>query len=55
MTLERLDVVAPDAVLVTVRFRGQNSLPLRWWSVALVRVDRWEQSSGQWRIIPGKL
>ncbi len=55
VTLERLDVVAPDAVLVTVRFRGQNSLPLRWWSVELVRVDRWEQVAGQWQIIPGKL
>ncbi len=55
LTLEHLEVLAPDTVLVTVRFRGQNSLPLRWWSVELVRVDRWEQSSGQWRIIPGKL
>jgi hypothetical protein len=53
--LERLDVLESDAALVTVRFRGQNSLPLRWWSVELVRVDRWEQVAGQWQIIPGKL
>lgn len=53
--LERIDVLESDAVLVTVRFRGQNSLPLRWWSVDLVRTDRWEKSDGRWWIIPGKL
>jgi hypothetical protein len=55
VSLEQLDVVERNAVLVTVRFRGQNSRPLRWWSVDLVRVDRWEQVDGLWRIIPGKL
>lgn len=55
VTLERLDVLEPDVVLVTVRFAGQNSLPLRWWSVELQRVDRWEHSSGRWWLIPGKL
>jgi len=53
--LERLEVSAPDEVLVTVRLRGENALPLRWWNVELLRVDRWEKVSGQWRIIPGKL
>jgi hypothetical protein len=53
--LERIDVLEPDAVLVTVRFRGENSLPLRWWSVELARTDRWELSDGRWWIIPGKL
>jgi hypothetical protein len=53
--LEKIDVLEPDAVLVTIRFRGQNSLPLRWWSVELARTDRWERSEGRWWIIPGKL
>ncbi len=53
--LERISVLDPDAVLVTVRFRGQNSLPLRWWSVELARTDRWERADGRWWIIPGKL
>lgn len=53
--LEKMSVLDPDAVLVTVRFRGQNSLPLRWWSVELARTDRWEHSDGRWWIIPGKL
>ena len=55
VTLERVEVLEPDVVLVTARFAGQNSLPLRWWSVELQRVDRWEQSSGRWWLIPGKL
>lgn len=54
-SLEKIDVLDPDAVLVTVRFRGQNALPLRWWSVRLERTDRWERSDGRWWIIPGKL
>ena len=53
--LEKLDVLEADTVLVTIRYRGQNSLPLRWWSVELVRTDRWEHSDGRWWIIPGKL
>ncbi len=53
--LEKVSVLDPDAVLVTIRFRGQNSLPLRWWSVELARTDRWERSEGRWWIIPGKL
>lgn len=53
--LEQIDVLDADAVLVTVRFGGQNSLPLRWWSVELTRTDRWERSDGRWWIIPGKL
>ena len=48
-------VEAPDRVLVSVRFRGQNGRPLRFWTVDLVLVERWEQSDGRWWIIPGKL
>ena len=53
--LEQIAVLESDAVLVTVRYVGQNSLPLRWWSVELVRTDRWERTDGRWWIIPGKL
>ena len=54
-TLERIDVLDPDVVLITVRFVGENSLPLRWWTVELSRTDRWERSEDRWWIIPGKL
>ena len=53
--LLQLDVLEADAVLVTVRYHGQNSLPLRFWSVELARTDRWERSESRWWIIPGKL
>ena len=55
LDLEKLEVLEPDVVLVSVRYRGQNSLPLRWWAVDLLRTDRWEHSDGRWWIIPGKL
>jgi hypothetical protein len=51
----RLDVLSPNVILVTHRYRGDNSLPLRFWSVSLERVDRWERSDGRWYVIPGKL
>jgi len=55
LEIEQLDVIEPSVVLVTVRYRGENSLPLRWWSVSLERTDRWERSDDRWWIIPGKL
>jgi hypothetical protein len=55
LDLEQIDVLEPDVALVTVRYRGENSLPLRWWTVDLTRTDRWERSDGRWWIIPGKL
>lgn len=55
LDLDQIDVLEPDVVLVTVRYQGRNSLPLRWWAVELVRTDRWERSDGRWWIIPGKL
>ncbi len=55
LSVEQLDLLESDVVLVTVRYRGQKSLPLRWWSVELVQTDRWERSDGRWWIIPGKL
>ena len=55
LSVEQLDALESDVVLVTVRYRGENSLPLRWWSVELVQTDRWERNDGRWWIIPGKL
>lgn len=51
----RLEVHGENVVLVTHRYRGENSLPLRFSSVELERVDRWERTDGRWFVIPGKL
>jgi len=40
---------------VTVRFVGENSLPLRWWKTSIVREDRWRRIEDRWWIVPGKL
>lgn len=53
--LEQIEEEGLNRVKVTVRFEGDNSLPLRWWKVKLVREDRWERSQGRWWILPGKL
>lgn len=55
LSVEQLEALEQDVVLVTVRYRGRNSLPLRFWSVELVQTDRWERAQGRWWIIPGKL
>jgi hypothetical protein len=44
-----------DRVVVIVAFRGDNALPLRFWSVDYSRRDVWEYSDDRWWIIPGKL
>ena len=44
-----------DRVIVRVHFRGQNGLPLRFWSVHYTREDAWELSGESWRIVPRKL
>lgn len=41
--------------VVTVKLTGENGLPLRWWTISLVRKDRWEEEGGRWWIVPGKL
>jgi hypothetical protein len=53
--VEQVDVLDADVALVTVRYGGQSSLPLRWTKVALVQTDRWQRTDGRWWIIPGKL
>ena len=55
LSVEQLEILEAGVVLVTVRYRGQNSLPLRWWGVELTQTDRWERSDDRWWIIPGKL
>lgn len=44
-----------DRVVAVVEFRGNNSLPLRFWSVDYERRDVWERADDRWWIIPGKL
>jgi hypothetical protein len=45
----------PAKARVTVRFVGENGLPLRWWSTSFDRVDQWERVDERWWITPGKL
>lgn len=57
-TAVRLDSMkrgALNSVVVNVTIRGENGLPLRWWSTFVTREDRWEFSQGRWWIIPGKV
>ncbi len=44
-----------DRVTVRVRFRGDNGLPLRFWSAYYTREDTWELSEQRWWIVPRKL
>ena len=45
---------APGKARVRYRFVGMNGKPLRFWSAALEREDRWERIEGKWWIIPGR-
>jgi hypothetical protein len=53
--LESMARTGPTRVRVRVRFRGENALPLRWWSTRTVREDLWEFEDGRWWITPGKV
>lgn len=53
--IESVVMQSPDSALVTVHFRGENSQPLRWWTVTLLRRDQWEQRDGRWLVLPGKV
>jgi hypothetical protein len=53
--LERMERIAPNRVEVQVHVRGENGLPLRWWSTSVVRRDLWEFSGGRWWVVPGKV
>jgi hypothetical protein len=57
-TKMRIEDICIDEIgdaLIRVRFWGDNSQPLRWWRVQLVRVDRWQTADGAWWVMPGKL
>lgn len=48
--------LSASQVRLSVRFTGENGLPLRWWEIDLVREDVWEiDESGRWWIVPGKV
>ncbi|MDG2335142.1 MAG: hypothetical protein P8Q97_13025 [Myxococcota bacterium] len=55
VTLKSMDRTGPSTVSVRVLFRGENALPLRWWSTETVREDVWAFSQGRWWIVPGKV
>lgn len=44
-----------NRAVAVVHFVGDNSLPLRFWSVSYARRDVWERANDRWWIIPGKL
>ena len=44
-------VDGPGTARVRVRIGGGNAMPLRFWSVSLLREDRWERHDGQWWIV----
>lgn len=53
--LDRIERTSRNSVAIEVTFRGENGLPLRWWSTSVTRRDRWEFAGGRWWIIPGKV
>jgi hypothetical protein len=44
-----------ERVRVSIRFRGANARPARWWSTGYLRQDEWILARDRWWIIPGKL
>ena len=46
---------AVDRAVAVVNFQGDNSLPLRFWSVNYSRRDIWVRIDDRWWIVPGKL
>ena len=53
--VEQIQAAEAGRAQLRVRFRGENRLPLRWWSVYLIREDRWERRDERWWIVPEKL
>jgi len=53
--LRKVERIAVNSVTIEVSFRGENGLPLRWWSTGVVREDKWEYTQGRWWVIPGKI
>ena len=55
LNLLGIERVARNTVRIRIYIRGENGLPLRWWSTSVVRDDRWEFAQGRWWVIPGKV
>jgi hypothetical protein len=53
--LQEFSMETPGRARVRFRLVGKSSRPLRFWSVSIEREDVWEQKSGHWWIVPGKL
>ncbi|RIL06964.1 MAG: hypothetical protein DCC71_04820 [Proteobacteria bacterium] len=47
-------VDGPGRARVKVRVAGRDGRPLRFWSTAVAREDRWERRDGRWWITPGR-
>jgi hypothetical protein len=52
--VQEFTVEGPGRAHVRVWIRGDNGLPMRWWSTHLEREDRWERRDGRWLIVPGR-
>ncbi|HEY8122673.1 MAG TPA: hypothetical protein VII78_15220 [Myxococcota bacterium] len=57
LSVEVLEVRAegPGKAVVITRMVGDNSRPLRWTDVELVREDKWERVGERWWISPGRI
>ncbi len=53
--LEEFVLDGPGRARVRFRLRGDNGLPLRFWSTTIEREDVWQREDGRWWIVPGKL
>ncbi|MEM9175108.1 MAG: hypothetical protein AAGC67_07725 [Myxococcota bacterium] len=42
-------------LLLSLRFTGDNDLPLRWWNATLERTDEWSWQNDRWYVVPGKI
>lgn len=48
-------IEAPGRARVAVRMRGDNGMPLRYWTIVIERDEVWERKDGTWWLVPGKL
>jgi hypothetical protein len=57
LSAELQEFVLDGPTRARVRFRlvGKSSRPFRFWNTSIEREDIWEQTSGRWWIVPGKL
>jgi hypothetical protein len=57
LSVEILEVRAegPGKAAVVIRLVGDNSRPLRWTDVELVREDKWERVGERWWISPSRI